>query len=191
MFQRLKSVLLSRAGALVTASLIAASATVFLVDRAAAQSSDDAVPAELVVEKSIEDLSMLALIGSLDERTEALDKLVARGNKDIIPTLVMMLRIGGNYKPMAAALSKLTGTEIVTWRDAMLWQESHPEIVPHESYRTIKLRFFYNIDPKFEQFFDPKYSSREKMKIRLEEITWGGVRAVSYTHLTLPTILLV
>ena len=188
MFQRLKSALLSRAGALVTASLIAASATVFLVDRAAAQSSDDAVPAELVVEKSIEDLSMLALIGSLDERTEALDKLVARGNKDIIPTLVMMLRIGGNYKPMAAALSKLTGTEIVTWRDAMLWQESHPEIVPHESYRTIKLRFFYNIDPKFEQFFDPKYSSREKMKIRLEEITWGGVRVDGIPSLDNPKL---
>ena len=188
MFQRLKSVLLSRAGAFVMASLIAASATAFLVDRTAAQSSDNAAPAELVVEKSIEDLSMLALIGSLDERTEALDKLVARGNKDIIPTLVMMLRIGGNYKPMAAALSKLTGTEIVTWRDAMLWQESHPEIIPHESYRTIKLRFFYNIDPKFEQFFDPEYSSREKMKIRLEEITWGGVRVDGIPSLDNPKL---
>ena len=188
MFQRMKSVLLSRAGALVTASLIAASATAFLVDRTAAQSSDNAAPAELVVEKSIEDLSMLALIGSLDERTDALDKLVARGNKDIIPTLVMMLRIGGNYKPMAAALSKLTGTEIVTWRDAMLWQESHPEIIPHESYRTIKLRFFYNIDPKFEQFFDPEYSSREKMKIRLEEITWGGVRVDGIPSLDNPKL---
>ena len=188
MFQRLKSVLLSRAGAFVMASLIAASATAFLIDRTAAQSSDNAAPAELVVEKSIEDLSMLALIGSLDERTEALDKLVARGNKDIIPTLVMMLRIGGNYKPMAAALSKLTGTEIVTWRDAMLWQESHPEIIPHESYRTIKLRFFYNIDPKFEQFFDPEYSSREKMKIRLEEITWGGVRVDGIPSLDNPKL---
>ncbi|MEP3231949.1 MAG: DUF3179 domain-containing protein [Hyphomicrobiales bacterium] len=188
MFQRLKSVLFSRAGALVTASLIAASATAFLVDRTAAQSSDDAAPAELVVEKSIEDLSMLALIGSSDERLDALDKLVARGNKDIVPTLVMMLRIGGNYKPMAAALSKLIGTEIVTWRDAMLWQETHPEIVPHESYRTIKLRFFYNIDPKFEQFFDPKYSSREKMKIRLEEITWGGVRVDGIPSLDNPKL---
>ena len=188
MFQRLKSVLLSRARASLAASLIAASATAFLVDRAAAQSSDSAAPAELVVEKSIEDLSMLALIGSNDERLDALDQLVARGNKDIIPTLVMMLRIGGDYKPMAAALSKLTGSEIVTWRDAMLWQESHPEIVPHESYRTIKLRFFYNIDPKFEQFFDPKYSSREKMKIRLEEITWGGVRVDGIPSLDNPKL---
>ncbi|MEP1442890.1 MAG: DUF3179 domain-containing protein [Hyphomicrobiales bacterium] len=187
MLHRLKSILLSRGGALVLASLLAASATAFLVERAAAQSSDETVETELVVEKSIEDLSMLALIGSQDERTDALDALVERGNKDIIPTLVMMLRIGGNYKPMAAALSKMTGTEIVTWRDAMLWQEAHPEIVPHESYRTIKLRFFTNIDPKFDQFFDPKYSSREKMKIRLEEITWGGVRVDGIPSLDNPT----
>ena len=53
MFQRLKSALLSRAGALVTASLIAASATAFFVDRAAAQSSDSGVPVELLVEKSL------------------------------------------------------------------------------------------------------------------------------------------
>lgn len=193
MLKRLKSLLLSRAGALVVASLLAASATAFVVDTASAQSSDGvqsgetAVVDEPVVEKSIEDLSMLALIGSQDERDDALNKLVARGNKDIIPTLVMMLRIGGNYKPMAAALSTLTGEEIVTWRDAMLWQESHPEIIPHESYRTIKLRFFTNIDPAFEQFFDPKYSSREKMKIRLEEITWGGVRVDGIPSLDNPT----
>lgn len=124
---------------------------------------------------SIEDLSMLTLLGEGAERQNALDKLVARDNLDIAPTLVMFMRLGGEFKPMAEALQKLTGAEINTWRDAMLWQEAHPEVIPHPSYRTLKLRFLYAIDPKFEQFFDPKYTSREQMKIRLEEITWGGV----------------
>ncbi|MBA4782781.1 MAG: DUF3179 domain-containing protein [Rhizobiales bacterium] len=124
---------------------------------------------------SVEDLSLLSLIGERDERLRALDALVARGNKDIIPTLVLFMNIGGDFKPMAEALQKLTGAEIHTWRDAALWQEAHPEVVPHESYRTLKLRYFGSIDQKFLDFFDPKTTSRDQMKIRLEEITWGGV----------------
>jgi len=138
---------------------------------------------------SIEDLSMLSLIGERDEREDALNKLVARGNLDIVPTLVMFMRLGGDFKPMAEALQKLTGEKITTWREAMLWQEAHPEVVPHQSYRTLKLRFFNSIDPTFNQFFDPKYTAREQMKIRLEEITWGGVKVDGIPSLDNPKLI--
>lgn len=138
---------------------------------------------------SIEDLSMLSLIGERDERDDALNKLVARGNLDIVPTLVMFMRLGGDFKPMAEALQKLTGEKITTWREAMLWQEAHPEVVPHQSYRTLKLRFFNSIDPTFNQFFDPKYTAREQMKIRLEEITWGGVKVDGIPSLDNPKLI--
>lgn len=143
-----------------------------------AQASNGAaagVANDRVTGASVEELSLLSLIGERDERLRALDALVARGNKDIIPTLVLFMNIGGDFKPMAEALQKLTGAEIHTWRDAALWQEAHPEVVPHESYRTLKLRYFGSIDQKFLDFFDRKTTSRDQMKIRLEEITWGGV----------------
>lgn len=138
---------------------------------------------------SIEDLSMLTLLGGGDERQDALDKLVARGNLDIAPTFVMFMRLGGEFRPMAEALQKLTGTKIDTWRDAMLWQEAHPEVVPHASYRKLKLRFLNAIDENFEQFFDPKYTSRDQMKIRLEEITWGGVKVDGIPSLDNPKLI--
>lgn len=137
----------------------------------------------------IEDLLLISLSGGVAERQEALQKLVARGNLDVVPALVLFMRIGGEYRPMGDALTELTGVKIETWRDAMIWQEAHPEVVPHESYRAIKLRFFANIDPKFLQFFDAKLTSREQMKIRFEEITWGGVRVDGIPSLDSPKLI--
>lgn len=160
--------------AITAAVFLAVSAAGGMPGVAAAQDTKKA-EADRLSGASIEDISLLTLLGERDERVRALDMLVKRGNRDIVPTLVMFMRIGGDFKPMADALSTLTGARIETWRDAMLWQEAHPEVVPHESYRALKLRFFTSIDPTFEQFFDPQYTARDQMKIRLEEITWGGV----------------
>jgi len=134
-------------------------------------------------------LSVQILIGSRFERNAILDYFVRRGKKDIVPTLVLIMNIGGNPTNVVAALEKLTGEKLPTWREAMLWQEANPQIVPHPSYRQLKLRYLANIDPKFMQFFDPKFTSREKLKIRFEEIAWGGVRVDGIPSLDNPTLL--
>ena len=137
----------------------------------------------------IEDLSMMVLLGAPGEQDEAIATLVERGNKDIVPTLVLFMRLSGNHIGIAKALKSFTGETITTWREAMLWQEAHPEIVPHASYRTIKLRFLENIDPNFMEFFDDAHTSRAQMKIRLEEITWGGVRVDGIPSLDNPNLI--
>ncbi len=57
----------------------------------------------------------------------------------------------------------------------MLWQEDHPEIKPHSSFPSIKNRVFNRIDQLFDRFLGGDLSKPENMKIRLEEIAWGGV----------------
>ena len=193
MFATIRKLNLGRACSAITAAAFLAASTITIIPspslaqntaKVASEDTDNAIDGI-----SIEDISMLTLLGSGNERHEALDKLVARGNLDIVPTLVMFMRLGGEFKPMAEALKKLTGTEINTWRDAMLWQEAHPEVIPHSSYRALKLRFLNAIDPTFEQFFDPKYTSRKQMKIRIEEITWGGVKVDGIPSLDNPKLI--
>jgi hypothetical protein len=133
--------------------------------------------------------SIGVLFGDDSQKREALDYLAARGNLDIVPTLVLYMRISNDRGIIADALEKLTGEKLTTWRDAMMWQESHPEVVPHESYRNIKLGFFAKIDPAFAQFFDPELTTRDRMKIRLEEITWGGVRVDGIPSLDNPALI--
>ncbi len=48
----------------------------------------------------------------------------------------------------------------------MLWQEAHRKVVPHESYRPIKLALLKRIDPQFARFLDGDLSLRENLKIR-------------------------
>lgn len=131
--------------------------------------------AEKLTDKQVSELSRTALIGPSRKAQWALDRLAARGNRDVIPTLVLALRYGPNEAPAKRALSALTGQTIESWRDAMLWQEGHPEIVPHQSFRDLKLEIFSQIDPGFLRFLGGERSARENMKIRLEEIAWGGV----------------
>ncbi len=57
----------------------------------------------------------------------------------------------------------------------MLWQEQHPEFPAHESYASLKLGIFEQIDPNFLRILTPESVNPADMKIRLVEITWGGV----------------
>lgn len=145
--------------------------------------------AGVLPDAEIERLSVAALIGQPNKSREALDILVSRGEMDIVPTLVLWMKIGGNPVAVADALEKLTGEKMSTWREAMLWQEAHPEVTPHTTYRSLKLRYLANIDPAFLQFFDPEFTSREKMKIRLEEVAWGGVRVDGIPSLDNPKLI--
>ena len=58
----------------------------------------------------------------------------------------------------------------------MLWQQGHPEVVPHASFGTFKLAMLLRVDPRFELFIAPYLAEPQAQKIRLEEITWGGVQ---------------
>lgn len=135
------------------------------------------------------ELAMHTLIGDNDQRRAATDFFVDRGDLDVVPTLVLLMRIGGAHVDVRDALFRLTGQEMKTWREAMLWQEAHPEIIPHPSYYDIKLRYFYNIDRNFSQFFSPETLKRENMKIRFEEITWGGVKVDGIPSLDNPEMI--
>ncbi|MEM8591446.1 MAG: DUF3179 domain-containing protein [Pseudomonadota bacterium] len=128
------------------------------------------------------------LLGTRIEREAAADAIIARGGTDLIPTLVLLMRIGGSDISARRALFELTGEDIRNWREAMEYQEAHPELVPHPSYYDLKLWYWTGIDKGFEQFFDLPID-REAMDIRFEEITWGGALADGIPSLDQPTMI--
>jgi len=122
-------------------------------------------------------------------RGEALDLLVARGNKDVAASLILTMRYRRDTRSVSDALSRLAGTGIGNWEEGMLWQEAHPELKPHSSFRGLKLEIFEEIDPQFLRFLGGDRSKPENMKIRLEEITWGGVRVDGIPSLDNPKLI--
>ncbi|MEP1208142.1 MAG: DUF3179 domain-containing protein [Rhizobiaceae bacterium] len=134
-------------------------------------------------------LAIQGLIGSPAEKQAAVDYFVERGGTDMISTLVLMLKLSGESKHIAEALKTLTGEDLPTWHDAMLWQEAHPEIQSHPSYQVFKLSYFNNLDSRFLEFFNPRKAAPGGMKIRFEEITWGGVRVDGIPSLDRPTMI--
>ncbi|MDA8586669.1 DUF3179 domain-containing protein [Rhodobacteraceae bacterium] len=133
-------------------------------------------------------LSKTILIGSPTERQSAVDALVARGGTDMIPSLVLLMRIGGSHVVTQQALRALTGERLTTWREAMHYQEAHPEIAPHPSYYDLKLWYWGGIDPGFLSFFDTPIKPSD-MRIRFEEITWGGALADGIPSLDKPALI--
>lgn len=115
------------------------------------------------------------LFGTPDQRTEALRQLVARDNPDVVPALILAIRYSGGSPELSNAFKQLTGSDASDWFDAMLWQEMHPEFPAHSSYRDLKMELFSRIDREFLRFVGGERSLPQNMKIRLEEITWGGV----------------
>ncbi len=123
----------------------------------------------------ISGLSLQVFASHGAERQKAVDALIATGDKSLIPTFVLAMRLTGDDPAIRDALKALTGTEFGTWHDAYEWQEIHPEITPHPSFRPLKLKFITNTDERFAAFFNGPGTARTEMKIRLEEIVWGGV----------------
>ena len=77
----------------------------------------------------------------------------------------------------------MTGERIDHWHRAYDWQQTNPRIAPHPTFRALKLRWLGNTDPRFLDFL-----SDPKMKIRLEEIVWGGVLADGIPALDRPAM---
>ncbi len=153
-----------RSGAAVFQSLFMAAVALFIAGAVNASEPDDEV-AEL-------SMKMLAVFG--DEKSVYIDKLAALEDKSLIPTFVLGMRWTRGDGRIAKALSTLAGEEISTWHQAYQWQERHPEITPHPSFRDLKLWYLAKRDKRFVPLFQPPHGTREKMRIRFEEVVWGG-----------------
>lgn len=134
-------------------------------------------------------LSEVLMYGNLEQAITVERAMVQRGKLDVIPVLVLAMRYKGPRPDLLVTFKGLTGEEITGWKDGMLWQEAHPEIVPHKSYQSIKLRIFENIDRNFLRFLGDDRGNPENLKIRLEEITWGGVGVDGIPSLDNPTLI--
>ena len=121
----------------------------------------------------------------------AIADLRARGGLDLVAGLIFAMRFTRQYDyPIIQLLQDITGEKKrQTWFEFMLWQEAHPEVVPHESYVNLKREFLFGIDPNFDVFLKPEYIDRAKMKIRYEEIAWGGVRKDGIPSLDNPNLI--
>jgi hypothetical protein len=115
--------------------------------------------------------------GTQDEADAAIAAIVEGGRTDMIAGLILSLRFNRDRQgEIMAALKALTGANRPDeWFDWMLWQEGHPEVIPHPSYATFMRELHLQIDPNFDVFLQPEYLRRNRMGIRIEEIAWGGV----------------
>ena len=107
----------------------------------------------------------------------ATELIIAYGQADVAAGLILAMRYSSRpHTVFSDLLEKVTGAQVGgDWNDWMLWQEAHPEVVPHASYAELKRDMFLRIDPNFDDFLRPDFIARDRMHIRLEEIVWGGV----------------
>ncbi len=141
-------------------------------------------------DQAVAEHSRNLIFGHGDDVENALAALVARGNADVAPTLALAMRYRqGEEGPLLGAFARLTGVAVDDWTGAFLWQEAHPEVVPHESFREIKLAVLAYIDENFMRFLGGEKSLRRNMDIRLEEIAWGGVRVDGIPSLDRPAMI--
>ena len=133
--------------------------------------------------------SRALIFGTPGEFNAAINALIRRGEPDVTASLILALRYRReDAAALSAALTVITGHQAVGWFDWMLWQEAHPEIKPHPSFVDLKLDILRRIDPEFLRFF-PDADTRDTMKIRLEEVTWGGVRVDGIPSLDNPPLI--
>jgi len=122
----------------------------------------------------IAELSLQMFVVQGSDKAPIVHELAAFNDKSLIPTFVLAMRWTGSNIHVAKALSDLTGESLSTWHEAYNWQERHPEIIPHPTYRPLKLRFLGNTDEGFLPLFETADGGEHNMLIRLEEIVWGG-----------------
>ncbi len=121
----------------------------------------------------------------------ALEQIKARGKPDMAAALITSMRFSSAPAGLVVeTLEAITGAKPGnSWFDWMLWQEAHPQIRPHPSFINFKRDLMLRIDPNFEIFLRPEHLQPNVMKIRLEEITWGGVRKDGIPSLDAPELI--
>ena len=121
------------------------------------------------------DLIRMAVFGWREERHAALETLIAQNATDAISALIVGMRHVVIDDELRWALTALTGEPINNWHDAMLWQERNPQVRAHPVAREIRLRVFMRRDARFMRFLGGERSLDANMRIRLDEVVWGGV----------------
>ncbi len=126
---------------------------------------------------SLSDALTAQLFGTTSEHLNGLSQIAQRGDPDMAAGLILSLRFSkSRAENYAATLEKITGEQHGTsWFDWMLWQERNPQIIPHDSYAAYMRRVHLQIDPNFDPFLRLEHMASGRPKIRIEEITWGGV----------------
>ena len=128
------------------------------------------------------------LYGATDVRTAARTWMEQRGKPDVVPALIRSLRYFPEDATQTLYLLKiLTGQELgPRWFDWFVWLEENPT-PPIPNNEIFLEQIFARIDPQFKVFFSPYIERR----IRLDEITWGGVRKDGIPALTNPKLIAV
>ncbi|MEO3413695.1 DUF3179 domain-containing protein [Roseovarius sp. CAU 1744] len=162
----------------------------FIVSAAAS----GALPAPLAAQENQAEFDLLrqTIAGSPDRAIDALNAIRNRNRPDLAAGLIMAMRFS-QLPPtyFSETLTAITGAKAGdSWFDWMLWQEANPQIVPHQpSLIALKREIYLQIDPNFDVFLKPRHLQRDRMKIRLEEITWGGVRKDGIPSLDNPRLI--
>ena len=130
--------------------------------------------------------------GASNEAGAALATMRDSNRRDLVAGLILALRfVPERSDPINATLSALTGdAKAKDWFEWMLWQEKHPEFVPHPAFIDFMRDIYLRIDPEFDRFLRPEYLTRAAAKIRAEEITWGGVVKDGIPALDNPALIL-
>ncbi len=121
------------------------------------------------------------------ERSASVRWFVERGNQDAIPALIQVLRfVHSERAEIVSALRQLSGdNKRSDWFEWMLWQQEQKDLIPVNGFDAFKADAMARIDPNFRVFLYPGIDH----KIRLEEITWGGVTKDGIPALNNPELL--
>jgi hypothetical protein len=120
------------------------------------------------------------VLGSAEQAGKALAFLRQRGKQDVVAGLILALQFTNNDEgPILATLQALTGHQAAGWFQWMLWQEANKKLRPHPSFAALMVDTLQRIDPKFSLFFRPSWQNGDAMRVRMEEIVWGGVGAMT------------
>ncbi|WP_299684301.1 DUF3179 domain-containing protein [uncultured Tateyamaria sp.] len=133
------------------------------------------------------------LFAPTSEYFEALAFIRDRRNPDMAAGLIQSLRFARDRQfAIAETLQAITGEEHgVDWFQWMLWQEHTPEVVPHPAFIPFKREVLLRVDDNFDDFLRLEHLARDRMKIRFEEIAWGGVVKDGIPSLDNPDLLTV
>ncbi|MEM9332735.1 MAG: DUF3179 domain-containing protein [Pseudomonadota bacterium] len=117
---------------------------------------------------------------------EALDYFKERNNNDSVGVLLLAMRFTAFATEIGETLEAITGQPFgQDWNKWMLWQERQQNLKPFEGFERIHADVHKRIDGNFQLFL----GSDKDYKIRVEEITWGGVVKDGIPALTNPKLL--
>lgn len=121
------------------------------------------------------------------ERRAAARALAEAGDRTMIPAMVdaFFFTARPERGDLQKALEQLAGERPGRdYHDWVEWVGEHTEITPKDGYAAFKLELLEKIDPAFRKVFYPG----APMRIRLEEVVWGGVRLDGIPSIDDPTV---